>query len=77
MLLDHALRDISPRPVSLALANSHFPGFQRHEIVADLLYLLLHVLGISIEIDGGMAAMPQIIAHFIAPEKQRNYKYLK
>ncbi|MGY3293696.1 hypothetical protein ACVW0I_002269 [Bradyrhizobium sp. LM6.11] len=25
----------------------------------------------------GMAAAPQIIAHFIAPEKHRNYKYLK
>jgi hypothetical protein len=25
----------------------------------------------------GMAAVPQIVAHFIAHEKHRNYKYLK
>lgn len=53
-----------------------FPASSGRKIVPDLLYLLFDVLGVSLEIDG-MAAVPQIIAHFIAPKKHRNYKYLK
>lgn len=42
-MLDHVLRDLPPGPVSLAFPDRHFLGFQRHKIVADLLYLLLDV----------------------------------
>ncbi|WFU26744.1 hypothetical protein QA649_11205 [Bradyrhizobium sp. CB1717] len=51
VMLDHVLRGIPPRPMSLAFPDRHFPGFQRREIVADLLDRLLDVLGLSLKID--------------------------
>ena len=76
-MLDHVLRDIAPGAVSLAFPDRHiFSGFERLKIVADPPYLpstSLAYASSSME----LAAVPQIIAHFIAHEKHRNYKYLK
>lgn len=76
-MLDHVLGDIAPGAVSLALPDRHFSRFERFKIVADLPNVLFDILGAYASRSTGMADVPQIIAHFIAHKKHRNYKYLK
>jgi len=63
----------------MSRATSHhaiflaFPQIERLEVVGISLFKAFRVSPRSM----GMAAAPQIIAHFIAREKHRNYKYLK
>ncbi|MBR0765164.1 hypothetical protein [Bradyrhizobium japonicum] len=75
-MLDHVLGHIAPGAVSLALPDRHFSRFERFKIVADLPCLLFDALAYASR-STGMADVPQIIAHFIAHKKHRNYKYLK
>jgi hypothetical protein len=67
------LYDIMPGASSIALSDYHFSGLEQRMVAADSSSTpLAYALG-----SADMAAAPQIVAHFVAHKKHRNYKCLK
>ena len=76
MVLDCVLRDIAPGAFSLALPHRHFPA-SSGSISSRICLAHTSTSLAYASRSTGMADVPQIIAHFIAHKKHRNYKYLK
>lgn len=75
-MLGDVPRNVAPGAVSLALPNRPVSGSERRKIVAAL-SCDSPTSRTWVRKSADMAAAPEIIAHFVAREKHRNYKCLE